>query len=331
MTYQSLLDILLQLEEDQSFYEAALGHELRGFPHLELVIMGGKMCKKVRLFADCGRSADLQNAFVSKVIDCIKEYMNLMMPPKICGGFCPCLRPARQGPEYEKKFIITLAKVVSTLFECEAVVIEFCAERLNLGSMHFVDYISRMDIIYATLANICGKITDEGREACRIELLATAESVRRFLNLFGTDTIELISYSEVQLSATSEILVAPAVDWNIAKMVLVKAVSNLQKIMNAAAALCIGKAVEGIRTLNSLSFQLKVAYDCNVAAFYAIEGRISERSLKDVLHTLVRESEDIHFNSTCKINEAASRWTAIKCQSNARPVIQYVQDEDFDD
>lgn len=329
-SYQTLLNVLSQLEEDQSYYEAALGHELRGHPHVELVILGGKMCKKVRLFADYGQNADLQDAFVSKVIDTLKVYMNLLMPPKIFGGFCPCLKPARFGPEYEKRFVVVLARVVSALFECEAVVIEFCSERINLGSLHFVDYLSRMNVIQCTLSSISGRLTVKGREALRIELTAVIEMVRKYLILFNAETIELISESDDKLDSLTEMLIAPA-EWNIAKIVLVKVISTLQKVMNSAAELSFKKSKDNLRTLDSLNSQLKSAWDAEVAAFCAIEARIDDRILKDNLHTLVMESEDIHFKAISKIKEGMKAWTTIKCQSNCRPVMVYVADYENND
>jgi hypothetical protein len=329
-SYQTLLNVLSQLEEDQTYYEASLGQELRGHPHVELVIIGGKMCKKVRLFADYGQNADLQDAFVSKVTETMKGYMNLLMPPKIFGGFCPCLKPARFGPEYEKKFVVVLARVVSALFECEAVVIEFCSERINLGSLHFFDYLSRMNVIRSTLSSISGRLTVKDREALRIELTAVIEMVRKYLILFNAETIELISESDDKLDSLTEMLIAPA-EWNIAKIVLVKVISSLQKIMNSAAELSLKKSKDNLRTLDSLNSQLKSAWDAEVAAFCAIEARIDDRILKDNLHTLVMESEDIHFKAISKIKEGMKAWTTIKCQSNRRPVMVYTEDYENDD
>ena len=33
------------------------------------------------------------------------------MPPKVFGGLCPCLKTARDGPEYDRKFMVVMAKV----------------------------------------------------------------------------------------------------------------------------------------------------------------------------------------------------------------------------
>ena len=320
MSYERLVDVLSQLEEDQSFYEAQFGHEFRGMPHFELIDLGGRMCKKVRLFADFGLTNDLQGVFVAKVIDVINEYVNLLVPPKVCGGYCPCLKPSRIGPEYEKRFVVVLSKVVSVLFESEAVVIEFCGERLNLASMHFIEYLSRMNVIHGSLTAASEKVTEALREEARIELIAIVGAVRRFLISFNSDTIELISESEDNLDTLSEILVAPA-EWNVAQLVLVKVISTLQKILNSAVKIAFNKATENLRTLNSLDQQLLRAWNTGVALFCAIEGRVSDRNLIDILHTLVRESEDIHNTTNSRIKGAIKNWTSVKCRSVQRPIM----------
>ena len=314
------MDVLSQLEEDQSFYEAQFGHEYRGMPHFELIDLGGRMCKKVRLFADFGLTNDLQGVFVAKVIDVINEYVNLLVPPKVCGGYCPCLKPSRIGPEYEKRFVIVLCKVVSVLFESEAVVIEFCGERLNLASMHFIEYLSRMNVIHGSLTAASDKVTEASREEARIELIAIVGAVKRFLISFNSDTIELISQSEDNLETISEILVAPA-EWNVAQLVLVKVISTLQKILNSAVRIALDKAMENLHTLCSLDQQLLRAWNNGVALFCAIEGRVSDRNLIDILHTLVRESEDINYTTNTRIKGAIKNWTSIKCRSVQRPIM----------
>jgi hypothetical protein len=128
------------------------------------------MCKKIRSFANAGQTfADsLQPDFLAKIIDSIQDYSNLIMPPKVFGGFCPCLKPAREGPEYDKKFQITMSKVVSTLFVCQAVLIENQGEQLNMDSMHFADYSNRMNTLHTTLGSISTKGSEQAREGCRV-------------------------------------------------------------------------------------------------------------------------------------------------------------------
>eukprot|EP01036_Dinobryon_divergens_P030405 gene30405-39647_t len=97
-SYQDFLDYLAQLQEDQSLFESELGTaELQGVQHEEIVKMGKQLLKKLRQFAKMGRSfaETLPPDFVSKLTDSIVCYRDLIMPPKVCGGYCPCLKPAR--------------------------------------------------------------------------------------------------------------------------------------------------------------------------------------------------------------------------------------------
>jgi hypothetical protein len=142
MSYQFFLESLTQLEADQSFFESVLGTELQGVRHEDLVRLGGKMSKKARLFASKGQSfADqLQPDFIVKIIEAIQDYQILIMPPKVFGGFCPCLKPAREGPEYDKKFLASYIKVVSTIYVTQAVLLENTADQMNMDAMHFGMY-----------------------------------------------------------------------------------------------------------------------------------------------------------------------------------------------
>ena len=114
-TYQTFLVALGQLEQDQSLFESMVGEELVGLHHENLVRVGGKMCHKLKLFSDLGESyaATLASDFVLKCTDAIQEYEALLMPPKVFGGLCPCLKTARDGPEYDRRFMVVMAKVLS--------------------------------------------------------------------------------------------------------------------------------------------------------------------------------------------------------------------------
>ena len=186
MSYQKFLEALAQLEEDQSLFESEIGQELNGIHHENIIVLGGKMAKKLKIFASGGRNfaEGLQPDFISKITEAIEEYEHLIMPPKVCGGFCPCLKPARDGPEYDKKFRATMAKMVSTLFVCQAVVIEHRGEKINMDSMHFAEYANRMNTVHSHLCAISTTGNEQAREGCRVELLASADSISKFMTLF---------------------------------------------------------------------------------------------------------------------------------------------------
>ena len=324
MSYQIFLDALTQLEEDQSFFEAELGQELQGIHHEELVRLGGKMGKKLRLFANVGQSfaESLQPDFLTKVIQTVQEYEHLIMPPKVFGGFCPCLKPARDGPEYDKKFRATLAKVVATLFVCQAVVIENAGEKLNMDSMHFVDYSNRMNTLHTTLGSISTKGNEQAREGCRVELLASVDAVNRFMKSFDADTEEFRAESRRRLASTSELLSIPA-EGGIGRRILVKAQSSLQEIMNSAAFVSMKKSKESMAALESLATDLKNARDSEISAFNEMESKMQESNLMDVLHRLREDSEVVHSEASCKLRDAIKRWATVKKQSSPRAVAEY--------
>ncbi len=107
-TFEVFVNILNQLEQDQTLYESELGNDdLTGVKHEEIIKLGGIMCKRLQTLAEKGQNfADtLQSDFLPKLIETIHLYQNLIMPPKVFGGFCPCLKPTRSGVEYDKKFL----------------------------------------------------------------------------------------------------------------------------------------------------------------------------------------------------------------------------------
>ena len=327
MSYQIFLDALTQLEEDQSFFEAELGQELQGVHHEDLVRLGGKMSKKLRLFANLGQAfaEALQPDFLTKIIETIQEYEHLIMPPKLFGGFCPCLKPARDGPEYDKKFRTVFARVIATLFVCQAVVIEHTGEQLNMDSMHFADYANRMNTLHSTLGSISTKGNEQAREGCRIEMLASVEAVSRFMKSFDVDTEEFRVESKKRLASTNELLSTP-VEGGIGRRILVKAQSSMQEIMNSAAYVSMKKSKEALEQLEKLSSDLKSARDSEVASFNEMEVKMQESGLMDVLHRLREDSEAIHGDAASKLRDGIKRWNLVKKQSSPRPVAEYKEE-----
>lgn len=324
MSYQFFLESLTQLEADQSFFESMLGTELQGVRHEDLVRLGGKMSKKARLFASKGQSfADqLQPDFIVKIIEAIQDYQILIMPPKVFGGFCPCLKPAREGPEYDKKFLASYIKVVSTIYVTQAVLLENTADQMNMDAMHFGDYANRMNTLHSTLGSISTNGNEKAREGCRIELLASVEAVNRFLKSFDTDTEEFKAESKRRLSSTNELLSSPG-GQSIGRRVLVKAQNNLQEIMNTAAMVSMKKARDSLNALEVLAKELKSIRDTELAAFVDLEPKMKVADSMDLLHRLKEDSEVIHNDANSKIRDSIKKWTAIKNQSNARPVSEF--------
>ena len=305
MSYQLLVEALTQLEEDQSLFEAELGHELRGPHHEQLVKLGGKMCQKARLLADLGPFSNLQIDFLTKVTDAIREYEQLILPPKVFRGFCPCLKLARTGPEYERNFFNALSKVVSALFLCEVLLIKYHVEKLNMESMHFLDYVNKMNAIQTTLGSILIENKELATDSCRIELLASVEAVHRFLELFEIDTEGFKSESDMRISNVNDLLL-PSKE-GMRSRINVDALGNLQAIMNCAAYLSMKRSKDSLALLEIHRRGLRSVWETQQASFIAMESTNQESSVVDLLNVLIRESEIANNDATCHMNGAIGR------------------------
>lgn len=254
-SYQGLVDIVNQLEHDQSLFQAELGNELPGALHAELVELGDVMSRILRVFVDKGKmfSDQQQPNVLGKMIEAAHDYIALLMPAKVCGGFCPCLKPARSGPEYEKRYLMSRTKVVSATFLAHSILIENKAEKFNMDSMHFADFANKMNNIFNVLSSISTKGGDESRENARGELLNSLEMVNRFMKSFEEETNDFKAECRRRLASTNELLTSRTASGSdggaITRRVLVKAQSSLQEIMNTAAAVSLQKAKESMQVI----------------------------------------------------------------------------------
>ena len=328
MSYQKFLEALAQLEEDQSLFESEIGQELNGIHHENIIVLGGKMAKKLKIFASGGRNfaEGLQPDFISKITEAIEEYEHLIMPPKVCGGFCPCLKPARDGPEYDKKFRATMAKMVSTLFVCQAVVIEHRGEKINMDSMHFAEYANRMNTVHSHLCAITTTGNEQAREGCRVELLASADSISKFMTLFETDTEEFKEETTRRIKFIKETFQRG--NGSLDRRALVNAQSSMQEIMNSVAGVSMKKSKESISALEAFSKNLKEIRDQELASFDEMESRIRESGLSDVLARLKEDSEVVYNDASSKLRDGTKRWTTVRGHSASRPVAVY-RDESY--
>ena len=323
-SHHELIDILTQLEDDQSLYESQLMYfdSVSSMYHEEIIAAGRKMAEKVRIFANHGYSSELLPTFMATVVNAIKDYMRILAPPKV--AFCPCLKPSRKGYLYQSWFFVILIAMLSVTFECEAVVLEYCGQRSLLESLHFVDYIHRMINIQNDIREISNRNTEHARESVRIELLRAIETVGRYLLLFNSDTSELMSRCHSRLESFAELLAAPA-EWSIARHTLTKVIISLQQIMNSASEISLKKSTDSIATLNTLGTELGRAWSIQVVTLTAIESQTYMPALREHLKTTIRANEERHHNSHLTIVEAKRRWTDTKFQSAPRP-LQVVKD-----
>ena len=327
--YQAFLVALTQLEQDQSLFEGLVGNELVGLHHENLVRMGGKMAHKLRHFANLGESfaATLSPGLVPRFTDAVVEYSGLLMPPKVFGGLCPCFKPARDGPEYDRNFMSAMAKVAAVVFLSQAVVIESKSEKYNMDSMHFADYANRLNTVHTTLAAIQSKGGDKVREGARQELLAATEAVKRFMNAFEEDTADFRQEYVRRVGQIVELLNAPSPDGGaISRRLLVKAQSGLQEVMNSAAMLSYRKGGSALADTDALAKELKAAHDALLAVLNEVGPRMTEFGLGDVLAALRHDADTLHTDASSKLRDSTKRWGTVRAQSQPRPVVEFMDE-----
>jgi hypothetical protein len=342
--YQTFLSLLQQFAQDQTFYESDLlnSEELDGKEHEDIIKLGGVMSKRLQKFAEKGEgfAETLPNDFLPKLMDAIQSYQLLIVPPKPFGGFCPCLKPARSGVEYEKKMLVTKAKMVSVIFISYAVIIENKGEQHNMDSMHYADYCNKMNNVFSQLNEVKlmnSNVSEKGLEANRKKLLACTESVDKFILHFGESggSEEFKTVAQRRIRAAQESLAqqrqnANAKDnpgaINTARRQLINVQASLQEVMNSAAAISAEQAKVNLDSLDNLTKILKKSRDVEVNQFNEMEEKMVEYVLMDVLHRLREDSEVIHSDASSKLRDSIKRWESVKKQSQPRKVAEYIEE-----
>jgi hypothetical protein len=342
--FEAFVNALNQLEQDQTLYESELGNDdLTGVKHEEIVKLGGILCKRFQKLAEKGQSfADtLAPDFLPKLTESMFVYQDLIMPPKVFGGFCPCLKPARSGVEYDRKFLTAKSKMVSGVFLTQAVLIEHKGEQHNMESMHYADYANKMNKVFDFLSDIrCNAKNEKMLESARKKLLAAVEHVDKFVQHFGDSSSSSSSGGKIEfkvealrriraaqdLLTSSRPVSAEGVAMPVGPRMLVKAQSSLQEIMNSAAAIASTQARENLHALDALQRLLKKSREIEVNQFNAMEDEMNELNLLDLLSRLREDSELLHSDANSKLRDAVKRWTAIKTQAVPRKVAEYKED-----
>lgn len=332
--YQVFLDKFSQLQQDQSVYEAELQNsdELQGLQHEEVIKLGRLMCKRFQRFVEKGQEfADsLPPDFVPKLTEAIVLYQNLIVPPKVFGGFCPCLKPSRNGIDYDKKLNLTKAKMVTVCFTSQAVLIEQKAEQHNVEGVQYADYVSKMNIVFKALDDIKVGNSEKAQELARKKLLQATEQVDRFVQLFGDfggkkefrmEATRIIKRTQENLQARPT--AQDGTPLPLGKRLLIKSQSSLQEIMNSAAAISLTSAKDNLKNLDSLMKLMQKTRDLELAQFNQMEEVMIEIGLQEELARLREECEILHTEAAIRLKDATKRWSAVKTQSVPRKVVEY--------
>jgi len=367
--YEELVEAIARMSDDQYIYEKLLTEELQGMRHEEIVALAKKLCGDLKAFVELGEQfADtLPPDNIAKFIEAVKECQDLLIPPKVFGGFCPCLKPARSGPEYDKRFLLAQSKMVASAFMCEACVIGHKAEAL-FEDANNTDYSTKMNQHFKTLGEITSQGSDKVRIKARAELLAASEGVSKFIAFYFDDEhcdARKSSFSKDALSRiakTQEMLNPPSSSSSggsgspsnkagggasnaggiatpkagaatgtgvLSARILIKAQSSLQEILNSAAAMSFEKARDTCNELEDLSEELKGARAFECAQFAELKKRMIAADLNPELSALKEDCETSYTGTSSQILHAKKRWEDVKKNSKSRPVAEYDESEEI--
>lgn len=322
MSTPSFHDTIVMITEDQSLFEAS-NFDSR---HENLITTGATLCSKLKELEDAGQDCvdSLSHEQRKTVVECILEYQELLLPPKVCGA-CPlmCQKQAhRNGPEYEKRLLIVHAKMVESIFIISVALISYEIEQTNAGGKQYTNYAIRMNALANTLEGIVVKTNDHAKD----ELKEVVEAVDDFVkDFFNKEMKDSVADATKRIRKTRDIL-NPDSAKNITKRSLVSAQASLQEIMNSAAAVSAAKSKEKMEGLDRLGGQLKETYETAVSSYRDMEEPMGALKL-EVLLERHKETVDILERSTDEtIKLLKKQWKTVRGQSTYRPVAVYEMD-----
>lgn len=344
-----------QLSSDMSLFRQIAAEEIHDERHDDLVASGEEMLNRLQDFIKLGSSyidTNVQPDTLYKMIEAIYELTNLMLPPKLMGGYCPCFKPKRSGGDYDKRFYLTESRLILIAFLSQAAVVDHSAEQLNDDSAYYSSITKKMNVVFNTLSEIKTQGNDKIREKAKNELAAACDTVNRFVKThFGEDPEQAEFNAEAtrRILQTNELLTsrshsdgAPGIDTNgssssprsgkdnnapISRRILVKAQSSLQEIMNSAAAITMNKAKTANRELDDYADNLQCSYEKATKTLGSLRKRMKEHALGDVLVRQKDDCENAFNDANRKIEDAVKRWNTVAAQSKTRIVAEYNEDD----
>lgn len=351
---------------DVGLFKEIVAEQIKDTRHEDLVSAGEEMLVKLKEFIGLGSGfadTNVQPDQLYKMIESMTDLTDLMLPPKVFGGYCPCFKPKRSGGDYERRFYSTESKIIMTSFVCQVLVVSHAAEELNDESSDFSNISKKMNNVFNTLSEIKTQGNEKIREKAKNELAGACDTVNRFVNMYFVDTdpeqAEFKAEATRRILQTNELLMsrshadgAPGTEANSAaagggassprgnnaaqlqqqhsRRLLVKAQSSLQEIMNSAAAICLGKAKAAQRKLDELDENLQGSYDRAAQGLGALRKRMKEHSLGEQLKLHKDDMETAQADAAKKIEDGGKRWSTVAAQSKTRPVAYDSYDESDD-
>ena len=311
------------LTEDQSLFEASnLDNR-----HSELLISGALLSQRLKDFEEMGQPCfdSVPADQIVKILDAVKEYESLLLPPKACIGCLSCNKPRRTGIEYERRLLTVHAKVVGAIFMLRIAIIGYNCDIINEEGKKYSNYGIKMNTLANTLEAINVKTNDRAKE----ELKEVLELVEEFVNDFiATEMKDSFNEAMKRIRKTKELL-NPDNGKVISKKILVSAQVNMQEIMNSAASVSAAKSKEKMDQLDVEVLALKEASTQLLNAYRNLEEPVLAAQMSDVLEQYKEQTEDLEKTLDNKLKTMKKLWKTVRGQSTYRPVA--VLDDSFDD
>lgn len=252
------------------------------------------------------------------------SYSALLLPPSLFGGlelFCPCLKPGRSGPEYDKRLRRMRCQLVNNVYATEVALFFLQADASNKESLYYAEYESKMTAIATVLEQVLTRGDQNVRETARVELIKAAEDTESFLRVFF-EKEELDFKAEAARRVANTI--AALASRGVPRKTLLTAQAGLQEVMNSCAGFSEKRARKRINALDELTNNWDAAKS-TVSAYYDLVGKGS-LELLDLVNAYQNEMEVFESDLDDKVQEATGRWQQIRSQSKYRAVVSTDED-----
>lgn len=287
--------------------------------HSSLIQQGASLCDHLRRCNDAGNSAAQRfpRKFLANRIECMDAYTEFMIPPDPFGGLCPCLKPQREGPAYEKQMQRIQMRIMNSILMAQYALIEVRVhESMTLTSQCSESSI-KISAIQDRLEMRYSKIEQHALDSARLKLLSIAEEAEVFARThLESESIEL------KAEANRRVGIAIAeLSRNLPYKSLVMNQASLQEVMNTCAASMERKAKAMLREIDDMieslrNTKLKESEHMKTLMDPSVQ-------MLDLMNEHQNESELFVIEIERKLDEVSNKWRQIKSQSVCRPVVSF--------
>ena len=290
--------------------------------HSDLIQQGAVFCVHLKKLKEAGKAAILRlpRKFIGNRIDCMNTYTEFMIPPDPFGGLCPCLKPQRAGPDYEKQLKRIEMQIMSSTLMTEYAEIEIevfdaltFTSQYTESSMRISSLQDRLEIVYP-------KDDPQALDTARRKLQSIAEEIEQFVRShLETEDLELKAEANRRVNLAIEGL---SLSQPYKSLILNQA--SLQEVMNTCAASNERKAKLMLRQLDHLTEKLRGIKEKESAHLKMLMDPSSQ--MLDVMNEYQNEAELFVDEVERRLDDAGNQWRQIKAQSACRPVATFEED-----